>query len=109
MIIKRRRVKSRKKITHDEALDKISNLMMELQAEKEMRIALMQPIDKTMKLIFTLSGIDDIEQAKQQNEENMDFIQWKMHEDYGRFVKPGTHSLSAYPYSFTKISEELEE
>lgn len=77
--------------------------MMELQSEKEMYIALRQPIDKTMTLILKISGIDDLETAKKQNEENIDFIKWKIEEDYARYVNTGTHKLGAYPYSFTKV------
>ena len=105
IIEKRRRVKSRKKLTHEEALERISHLAMELQAEKEMYIALRQPLDSSMNLIFTMTGIDDLEKAKKQNEENIDWILWKINEDFGRYVKPGTHRLSAYPYTFTKADK----
>lgn len=97
-----RRVKSRKKRTHEEALEAISNLAMQLQNEKEMYLMLNSPIDRTDHLILTMVGITDLEQARMQNEENMDYIQWKMKEDFGRFVKKGTHKLGAYPYTFTK-------
>lgn len=108
MIERRRRVKSRKRLTQKEALERISHLMMEYQAEKEMQIALSHPIDKTMNLILTMTGVDDIEQAKKQNQENLDYIEWKIEEDYSRYVGVGTHKLNAYPYTYTKVMEESE-
>lgn len=108
-ITKKRRVKSRRKLTQEQALSMISNLMMEYQSEKEMQLALNKPIDKTMKLILSLAGIEDVEQAKRQNEENLNFIQWKIYEDLGRYVEPGIYKLDAHPYFFTKLEEMTRE
>lgn len=93
---------SRKKLSQDEALQKISHLSMELQTEKENLTINYYPnrtksfgeLDSTMRFILSVDGFKSMEECIVAAEQRVKAIEWKMKEDFGRFVSKGVHVLS---------------
>lgn len=93
---------SRKKISEDEALQKISHLSMQLQTEKENLTVNYYPnrhkswteLDRITRFCLSADSFHSMEDCIQAAEQRVKEIEWKMNEDYGRFVSEGVHVLS---------------
>lgn len=107
-----KRRKSRKQLTEAEALQRISHLAMQRQNEVEAlrfnwypnRDKSMEDLDRSTQLILSLSGYPSIEACIEDTKASIAAIEWKMYEDYGRFVSEGTHQLAS-GHLFTKRKE----
>ena len=97
-----KRVKSRKQLTESEALEKIGLIAMELQSEQEALVTTYYPnrdktrdeMDTLTNFILTVSGEKDMNSLVTATQKRIEYLNWKTHEDYGRFVSPGTHQLA---------------
>lgn len=96
-----RKIKSRKKLTGEEAKVKIENLAMELQNETEMMIINLLPnkykdfmeIDRATRFCLTSGGYTNIQDAISETQKQVDYLCWKIREDYARFLPVGTHTF----------------
>ena len=104
---------SRKKLSEEEALEKMANLYMQLQNEQEALMINYYPnrhkpfheLDKVMQLVLTIENVQNVEECIFRTEERVKQLEWKINEDYGRFVSPGVHRLAS-GHLFIKAGEE---
>ena len=96
-----KRVKSRKKLTGEEAKAKIENLAMELQNETEKLVMNLIPIkykdfmeiDSATRFCLISDGYTNVEEAISETRKRIDHICWKIKEDYARFLPVGIHTF----------------
>ena len=94
-------IKSRKKLTEKEAEEKIEQLAMQIQNETEFYIINLLPnlnkdfmdIDNATRFCLVSGGYTSIEQAIADTKLAIENIQWKITEDYARFLSPGIHTF----------------
>ncbi|MFZ4958206.1 hypothetical protein ACOYXX_13280, partial [Enterococcus thailandicus] len=94
---------SRKKLTEEQALDKISNLSMQLQSEQEMlhynlltnKNKSIEEIDMSFIHCLTADNSTNVNQATDKCRQRIADIQYKMYEDYSRFLSHGSYVLSS--------------
>jgi hypothetical protein len=94
---------SLKKLSEQEALEKISHLSMQLQTEKENlqinyypnRQKSLHELDRTLQFCLSVDNYTSMEDCIVAAEKRINDIEWKMNEDFGRFVPKGLHIVSS--------------
>lgn len=97
-----RRVKSRKKLTQEQALVKMESFFMQRQNIQEMITINLLPnlhkewmeLDYSLRFALEVDDYTSVQQAIDDMKKHIEVLDWKIYEDYGRFVNPGLHKVS---------------
>ena len=99
----KKRAKSRKKLTEEEAHERINQIAMQIQNETEYYVINLRPnigktlaeLDSSTRFCLLSDGYTTVEQAMEECRERLEMMSWKISEDYARFLSEGMHFFVA--------------
>lgn len=99
----KKRVKSRKELTEEEAYDRINQIAMQIQNETEFFVINLHPnigkslaeLDSATRFCLLADGFTTVEQAIEVCRDRLEIMSWKITEDYARFLSEGMHFFEA--------------